>query len=132
MLEKGRCWSRPSKKRSTGLKGEKLHPDCFLQGGNFLGRKRPELAWTKGAETNRLGSLSGLDGIVSILNQSSGEGRYTLTSRAVKHIYDAIQDSYDGERDPKTGNVKGYRTTFFSVEETVKMAAEFEGSRRRD
>jgi len=92
----------------------------------------PSLVGREGVETNRLGSVSGMDGIVSILNQHGAHNHYSLTSRVVKHIYDALQDAYDGEMDTRSGNPKGYRADFFSAEEVVKMADEFERSRGRE
>ena len=91
----------------------------------------PGVIGREGVETNRVGALSGMDGIVSVLNRHSAGG-YTVTSRAVKHIYDAIQDAYDGDLDAAAGVAKNYRTTFFTAEEVVQMAEEFQRARSRD
>src|SRR3990170_48334 len=77
-------------------------------------------------ELSRVGSLSGSEGIVSILNRemerSGKEQRFSNTSRAVKQIYDRIQDEYDGRLDESTGRYTGYRRDFYTAEEIVQMA----------
>jgi isopropylmalate/homocitrate/citramalate synthase len=78
-------------------------------------------------ELSRVGSLSGSEGIVSILNremeQRRSEQRFSNTSRVVKQIYDRIQDAYDGR--PSNGGFQGYRRDFYTSEEIVAMAREF-------
>ena len=59
-------------------------------------------------ELNRIGALSGMDGIVSVLNQqvkveTGEEGTFTNVSRAVKYVYDRIQEAYDGTYDSEQG-----------------------------
>jgi len=78
-------------------------------------------------ETNRIGALSGMDGIVALLNEavkeSSGEkGKYTVASKLVKQIYDAVHQAFDGSYDSSEGKYVNYRSTFFEKEEIVKMA----------
>ena len=92
----------------------------------------PGLVGKEGVETSRLGSLSGMDGIVAILNAHSKNGQYTLTSRAVKHIYDALHEAYDGDLDAKTGKPSGFRKDFFTAEEVVRIAEEYQKSRSRE
>ena len=75
---------------------------------------------------NRIGALSGMDGIISLLNdyhQSTGaEGKkFTSTSRAVKFVYDRIQEAYDGYYDATDDRYLDYRETFFEVEELVRL-----------
>src|SRR3989304_8609661 len=87
---------------------------------SLFGRKEVELS--------RVGSLSGSEGIVSILNREmerlGKEQRFSTTSRAVKQIYDRIQDEYDGRLDESTGRYAGYRRDFYTADEIVAMARE--------
>ncbi|MGB2694366.1 MAG: hypothetical protein WBD55_04165 [Dehalococcoidia bacterium] len=77
-------------------------------------------------ELSRVGSLSGSEGIVSILNREmesrGSEQRFSNTSRVVKQIYDKIQDAYDGE--PVDGGFRNYRRDFYTSDEIVSMAKE--------
>ncbi len=75
-----------------------------------------------------MGSLAGMDGIVSILNGHFGEDRFSITSRVVYAIYDAIQVAYDGTADV-SGKPTGYRRTFFTAEEIIAMAENYQRSR---
>lgn len=80
-------------------------------------------------ELNRLGGLSGAEGIVSVLNRElermGSATRVTTASRVVKHLYDRIQAAYDGEYDPATDTWSGYRRSFFTPDELVAMAREY-------
>ncbi|MDZ4278696.1 MAG: hypothetical protein U1B78_06105, partial [Dehalococcoidia bacterium] len=77
-------------------------------------------------ELSRVGSLSGAEGIVSILNremeQRGREQRFSNASRAVKQIYDRIQDAYDGEYDEASKAYQGYREDFYTADEIVQLA----------
>jgi isopropylmalate/homocitrate/citramalate synthase len=85
---------------------------------SLFGRKEVELS--------RVGSLSGSEGIVSILNrameQQGKEPKFSNTSRVVKQIYDKIQDEYDGAYDERSKRYTGYRREFYTSEEIVQMA----------
>ena len=86
-------------------------------------------------EQHRIGALSGMDGIVSVLNrkvkeETGQEGTYSTVSRAVKHVYDHIQASYDGAYDRDSDTLVGQRRTFFSAEEILALAREAEDERR--
>lgn len=85
---------------------------------SLFGRKEVELS--------RVGSLSGSEGIVSILNREMDrlgrEQRFSNTSRVVKQIYDRIQDEYDGE--PADGGFRNYRRDFYTSDEIVALAKE--------
>jgi isopropylmalate/homocitrate/citramalate synthase len=87
---------------------------------SLFGRKEVELS--------RVGSLSGSEGIVSILNREMEERRsdqrFSNTSRVVKQIYDRIQDEYDGRLGESTGRYSGYRRDFYSSDEILAMARE--------
>ena len=91
----------------------------------------PELVGRTGAEATKIGSLAGMDGIVSVLNRAvqektGQEGQYTNTSRVVKHIYDRVHDAYDGAYDQDAGRYVNCRTTFFDPREIVAMAEEYQ------
>ncbi|MDO8491049.1 MAG: 2-isopropylmalate synthase [Dehalococcoidia bacterium] len=87
-------------------------------------------------ELNRIGALSGMDGIVSILNDHHGAAsgaqgpKYTTTSRVAKLVYDQVHAAYDGRYDEVEGRYVGYRTTFFRAEELAEMARRIEDERR--
>lgn len=87
-------------------------------------------------ELNLIGALSGMDGIVEVLNrqveQKTGrKGTYKVSSRAVKSAYDNIQNAYDGSmgEDGSNGPVN-QRRTFFYGEEILSMVREAESNRR--
>ncbi|MBI2886543.1 MAG: 2-isopropylmalate synthase [Chloroflexi bacterium] len=107
--------------------GVARHEDA--EGGLIYLACDPALLGREGVETNRIGSLSGMDGIVAVLNSHTGESHYTVTSRAVKHIYDAVQDAYDGELDKAAGKARNARISFFSAEEVVQLAQQYRGGR---
>ena len=93
------------------------------------------LVGDEAAEQHRIGALSGMDGIVSVLNrkvkeETGEEGTYSTVSRAVKHVYDHIQASYDGAYDRDSDSLVGQRRTFFSAEEILALAREAEDERR--
>ncbi|MCH7697933.1 MAG: 2-isopropylmalate synthase [Chloroflexi bacterium] len=82
-------------------------------------------------ELSRVGSLSGSEGLVSILNRAmedrGSEQRFKSTSRVVKKIYDRLQDEYDGQFDESSNTYSGYRRDFYTQEEIVALAEEFGG-----
>ena len=93
------------------------------------------LVGDEAVEQHRIGALSGMDGIVSVLNrkvkeETGQEGTYSNVSRAVKHVYDHIQASYDGAYDRESDTLVGQRRTFFSAEEILALAREAEDERR--
>ena len=87
------------------------------------------------AELHRIGALSGMDGIVSVLNrqvkaETGQDGAYSTVSRAVKVVYDHIQAAYDGTYDRESDSLAGQRRTFFTPEEILALAREAEDERR--
>ena len=82
-------------------------------------------------ELSRVGSLSGAEGLVSLLNRAmverSSEQRFKSTSRVVKKIYDRLQEEYDGTFDEATNSYSGYRRDFYTQDEIVAMAQDFGG-----
>ncbi len=82
-------------------------------------------------ELSRVGSLSGAEGLVSLLNRAmeerGSEQRFKSTSRVVKKIYDRLQEEYDGTFDEATNSYSGYRRDFYTQDEIVQMAQDFGG-----
>ena len=105
----------------TGVERQKSAP-----GGLIYLPFDPALVGRRTVETNRIGSLSGMDGIIALLNEAveaaTGEkGKLTPYSRRVKQVYDYIQQAYDGNYDDAQGKFIGYRTTFFTQEELLGL-----------
>ena len=88
----------------------------------------PSLVGRESAERSVVGGLSGAEGIVKVLNEQAEargvETRFTTTSRVVKHIYDKVQDAYDGTYDAERDVWTGFKTSFFTPEEIWEIAAE--------
>jgi len=80
-------------------------------------------------ELSRVGSLSGSEGIISVLNRelerSGSETRVKETSRVVKQIYDRIQDEYNGQFDAEHDHWVNARRAFFTSEDIIALAREF-------
>ncbi len=80
-------------------------------------------------ELSRIGSLSGAEGIISVLNRElermDKSERVSGTSRVVKQIYDRIQDEYDGQYDAQHDHWVNGRRTFFTSEDIIALAREF-------
>jgi citrate (Re)-synthase len=80
-------------------------------------------------ELSRVGSLSGSEGIISVLNREmerqGRSDRFKETSRVVKQIYDRIQAEYDGQYDEQHDHWVNSRRTFFTSEDIVELAREF-------
>ena len=88
---------------------------------SLFGRKEVELS--------RIGSLSGSEGIISVLNREmerrGKEPKFGATSRVVKQIYDRIQDEYDGQFDAQHDHWVNARRAFFTSEDILALAREF-------
>jgi isopropylmalate/homocitrate/citramalate synthase len=80
-------------------------------------------------ELSRIGSLSGSEGIISVLNRElerqGSETRVKETSRVVKQIYDRIQDEYNGQYDEQHDHWVNARRTFFTADDILELAREF-------
>ncbi|MEX2245492.1 MAG: hypothetical protein WEC75_02300 [Dehalococcoidia bacterium] len=80
-------------------------------------------------ELSRIGSLSGSEGIISVLNRelerAGSENRVKETSRVVKQIYDRIQDEYNGQYDEQHDHWVNARRAFFTSEDIISLAREF-------
>ncbi len=87
---------------------------------SLFGRKEVELS--------RVGSLSGSEGIISVLNRElerlGSETRVKETSRVVKQIYDRIQDEYNGQFDEQHDHWVNARRSFFTSEDIIELAKE--------
>ena len=87
----------------------------------------PKIVGRQPMELNRIGALSGMDGIISILNHywdaSGVHGpRLTGTSKLVKLIYDWVHGAYDGRYNQAQDRYVDYRNTFFEKEELSRIA----------
>lgn len=87
-------------------------------------------------ELQRVGHLSGMDGILSLLNKehekrTGSAGQFTGMSRAAKFVYDRVHDAYDGRLDEGTGTFVDWRRTFFSAEELYALATDYERQHAR-
>ena len=105
------------------------------QGGLIYLPFEPSLVGRDDVEFNLVGGVAGMDGIVAVLNaamerETGQPGGYTVTSRAVKYVYDKVQEAYDGSFDDQ-GQPVDYRTSFFSPAEILALAKEAEASRGR-
>src|SRR5438105_7208853 len=80
-------------------------------------------------ELSRIGSLSGAEGIISVLNREleyqGKTERVSGTSRGVRQIYDRIQDEYDGQFDEQHDHWVNARRSFFTSEDILALAREF-------
>lgn len=82
------------------------------------------------AEMHLVGSLSGMDGLVAVLNkelEAAGETkRYTLFSRTVKEIYDRVHNAFDGTWDEEAGRYTDPHVSFFEPSHLLEMIRELE------
>ncbi len=87
----------------------------------------PEVVGLGNAELNRIGALSGMDGLISVLNKhletlGTGAQPFTGVSRTIKSVYDHVHTAYDGQFDAELGQYVDYRDTFFEAEELYDIA----------
>ncbi|MEE8472708.1 MAG: isopropylmalate synthase [Dehalococcoidia bacterium] len=106
----------------TGLQRQEGAP-----GGLIYLPYNPEVVGRRGIGLNRIGALSGMDGIISVLNahrEAAGAPGPALTgaSRLAKRLYDLVHEAYDGRYDQAQDRYLDYRTTFFEAEELALMA----------
>ena len=110
----------------AGLHQSGVHRQDQAPGGLIYLPYEPTVVGRTEETLHRIGALSGMDGIISLLNdyfKADGQDNreFTGTSRAVKLIYDKIQEAYDGLYDTDKDRYLDYRTTFFEIEELVKL-----------
>ena len=72
----------------------------------------------------------GIDGIVDVLNsevkkRTGKPGSYSPTSKVVKHVYDTVQKSYDGDWTPNEDKYIHQRQGFFKNEEILEIAESY-------
>jgi len=111
----------------AGLHQTGIRRQAEAQGGLIYLPFDPGLVGRQEVELNRIGALSGMDGIISVLNryqETKGIRGHQLTSvsKLTKHIYDLIHEAYDGHYDETQDKFVEYRTTFFEAEELAQMA----------
>ncbi len=104
------------------------------EGGDIYLPFDPKLLGERTEELHRVGSLSGTEGIIAALNKRHEEetgqpGRFSATSRAVKHVYDTVQAAYDGEWDEANQVFVNERKTFFNADELYRIAMDYEAQR---
>ncbi|MDP2744144.1 MAG: 2-isopropylmalate synthase [Dehalococcoidia bacterium] len=111
----------------AGLHQTGLHRQTEAEGGLIYLPFDPTIVGRNSAELNLIGALSGMDGLVAILNsqgeKTTGEsGKFHVASKTVKRLYDLIQQSYDGNYDESRKEFTGYRTSFYEPEELLELA----------
>jgi isopropylmalate/homocitrate/citramalate synthase len=103
----------------TGVERQKQAP-----GGLIYLPYSPALVGQEEMEFHRIGALSGMDGLVAVLNaELERRGlpqRFSITSKAVYQIYERVQAAYDAG----IGDGGEPRRTFFTPQELVEMARE--------
>jgi citrate (Re)-synthase len=86
----------------------------------------PSVVGRTEVELYRIGGVTGMEGLVAVLNQelkARGEQpRYTMVSRAVKRVYDMVHDQYDGAWDESARAYARPRLSFFEPGELLEMA----------
>jgi isopropylmalate/homocitrate/citramalate synthase len=115
----------------AGLHQTGIQRQAQASGGLIYLPYDPGIVGRQGVVLNRIGALSGMDGITSVLNRyretSGGQSpRLTGVSKLVKLVYDQVHDAYDGCYDQAQDRYVDYRTTFFEVEELARMAEQFD------
>lgn len=115
----------------AGLHQTGIQRQAQAQGGLLYLPFNPGVVGRQGVELNRIGALSGMDGIISVLNrhrEASGVPgpRLTGASKLVKLVYDWVHKAYDGRYDQAQDRYVDYRTTFFDVDELDRIAAQFQ------
>ncbi len=111
----------------AGLHQTGIQRQAEAQGGLIYLPFLPGSVGHKEVELNRIGALSGMDGIISVFNryqETKGIHGHQLSSvsKLTKHIYDLIHEAYDGHYDETQDKFVEYRTTFFEAEELARMA----------
>ncbi len=117
----------------AGLHQTGMQRQGEAEGGLIYLPVDPAVIGRREIELSRIGSLSGIDGIVSILNQqreAAGDSRPRLTgtSRLVKRVYDGVHQAYDGRYDADQDRWVDYRTTFFEPADLMALAEEYEAA----
>lgn len=93
----------------------------------------PEMVGQRPRELSLVGALSGVDGLVSVLNaeverQTGVVGEYRATSKVMSRVYSAVHDEYDGRWDGS--RFEGARNSFFEPAELLTLARTLEKAPR--
>jgi isopropylmalate/homocitrate/citramalate synthase len=108
--------------------GVKRHGEA--PGGLIYLPYSPSLVGRQEVELHRIGGLTGMEGLVAVLNQElharGDPRRYTLVSKTVKRVYDRVHGEYDGTWNEEEKRYVKPRTTFFEPQEILEMANEVE------
>ena len=115
----------------AGLHQTGLHRQQEAEGGYIYLAYDPLEVGRGEQELQRVGHLSGMDGIISLLNKehqkrTGQSGGYAATNRSIKYVYDKVHEAYDGRFDEGNGTYVDWRRTFFSAEELYDLAQEYE------
>ncbi|MEE9325190.1 MAG: 2-isopropylmalate synthase [Dehalococcoidia bacterium] len=119
----------------AGIHQSGIERQQMAEGGLIYLPFAPELVGRYSVEFNRIGALSGMDGIVSVLNRqvkatTGEEGKYTTASRVAKYIYDKVQEAYNGQYDEAHDSYVNYRRDFFTSQEILEMARSYEAEQK--
>ena len=91
----------------------------------------PETVGLRPRELSLVGALSGVDGVVGVLNaeverQTGAPGEYRATSKLMSRVCDAVHDAYDGQWNEEAGAYVGARDAFFEPSELLALARSLE------
>lgn len=96
----------------------------------------PALVGREQSELHLVGSLSGMDGLVAVLNkemEAAGETkRYSVLSKTVKEIYDHVHAAFDGNWDEAAGKYVDSHVSFFEPSHLLAMVQELEKESEND
>ena len=120
----------------AGIHQAGVERQAKAEGGDIYLPFDPKVLGADRVELHRVGSLSGAEGIVAILNAKHLEktgvaDKYTSATRVVKYVYDKIQAAYDGEWDEASGSYRNARQSFFNGDELYALAQEYESQRAK-
>jgi isopropylmalate/homocitrate/citramalate synthase len=114
----------------AGLHQTGVERQAEAPGGLIYLPYSPNLVGREQVELHRIGGLTGMEGVVAILNQELEAGgqnrRHTMVSRTAKQIYDKVHDEYDGTWDQEDRKYVNPRTTFFEPQELLEMSRRME------
>lgn len=115
----------------AGLHQTGVQRQAEAEGGLIYLPYAPALVGREEVELNRIGALSGMDGIIAVLNRylentGSSQPRFTSVSRLIKQVYDIVHEAYDGRYDETVDRYLEYRTTFFEAEELSRIVEQIQ------
>ena len=112
----------------TGIERQRSAPGGFI----YLSYD-PAVVGQHPGELSLVGALSGVDGLVAVLNaevqrQTGTPGRYRATSRLMGRLAQTVNDAYDGRWDARQDRFMDARRTFFDPAELLAIVRSMEGS----